>query len=420
MIGPITAGYIDGAEAAAYEAAWQAAPAEVDPSTFPEPEDRGTAVLSGLGHVEYVDDLIRPGRIVVWAAEEGSGKSYTVDGELGIRVAVAGGSLAETWMVLRTGPVLYLSEMHGDDDHDRETAVLGSLGVERAALTGRYYRLPLMTAANGAPALTVAPWRAWITSWLREHGALLLIVDTATGATQVDPWGAGIQAVYTGLRQMLAEYPELAIVLVVHVRKPTGRGDRRISDVLGEWGRWCDVVVMQENDGASLERAKITVRKRVRRERRIIATKAGGLLVDPKDTTAGATKIPADDVHAAVALHPGVTYAELGAILDVSKDTASNYVKAAKDRYHLVPSGPKGTIRVYTTAEPPNSAERAQIGGDSAVVLPSPPSAERTYIRSAVGSAVGTPPGGRAMRAAGAVPVDAADPVAPCEPEAGL
>ncbi len=44
------------------------------PSTWPEPEDRGTATLSDLGDVEYVEDLIRPGRIVVWAAEEVRGQ----------------------------------------------------------------------------------------------------------------------------------------------------------------------------------------------------------------------------------------------------------------------------------------------------------------------------------------------------------
>ena len=239
---------------------------------WPEPEDRGTAVKSVLGDIEYVDDLIRPGRIVVVAAEEGAGKSYAIGGELGIRVAVAGGSFAGTWLVRETGPVLYMSEMHADDDYGRETTVLASLELERPALAGRYYRLPLMTAAGGRPALTVPEWRAWVTGWLRDHGALLLIVDTATGATQVDPWGREIQAVYAGLRVMLAEYPNLAIVLLIHLKKPQGRGERRISDVLGEWGRWCDVVVIMENDGDT--RTKVTVRKRVRHERRIVVTKA--------------------------------------------------------------------------------------------------------------------------------------------------
>ena len=43
-------------------------PRGTGPAPFPEPEDRGTATLSALGGVEYVDDIIRPGRIVVVAA----------------------------------------------------------------------------------------------------------------------------------------------------------------------------------------------------------------------------------------------------------------------------------------------------------------------------------------------------------------
>ena len=229
-------------------------------------------------------DLIRPGRIVVWAAEEGAGKSYTVDGELGIRLAVAGGDLAGTWPILETGPVLVLSEMHPDDDYTREASILAALELERADLTGRYYRLPLMTAAGGPPVLTVPAWREWVTGWLRDRGALLLIVDTATGATGVDPWGQAIQAVYRDLRAMLEAYPRLAVVLVIHLKKPSGRGARRISDVMGEWGRWNDVTVIQEADG--ITRTKLATYKRVRHQRRITATRADGLLVDPVDTDA--------------------------------------------------------------------------------------------------------------------------------------
>jgi AAA domain-containing protein len=362
------------------------------PQTWPEPEDRGTASLSALGEVEYVDDLVRPGRILSWAAEEGSGKSYAVDDELAIRVAVAGGSFAGTWPILRMGPILVLSEMHSDDDYNRESTVLASLGFERSALTGRYYRLPLMTAAGGRPALTVPEWRDWITQWLRDRKVILLIVDTATGATQVDPWGREIQAVYRDLRLMLDAYPELSIILVVHVRKPTGRGERRLSDVLGEWGRWCDVVVMQENDGPGLDRTKITVRKRVRHERRIVATKAGGLLIDPKDAVTSGPKVPAEQVIAAVSNRPGMSYAELGLVLGVSKDSASNYVKALDDRFHVVKSGPRGAIRVYPTDEPPNTGEQAPSAVPSVVLSADVTSdhrtAERTYIGSAFGSSV--------------------------------
>jgi hypothetical protein len=98
-----------------------------EPAPFPEPEDRGTATLSELGGVEYAEDFLRPGRVVTVAAEEGAGKSYAFAGELAVRVAVAGGSFAGTWPILRTGPVLYMSEMHADDDFGREATVLDSL-----------------------------------------------------------------------------------------------------------------------------------------------------------------------------------------------------------------------------------------------------------------------------------------------------
>ena len=356
---------------------------------WPEPEDRGLAVLSPLGETEYVADLIRPGRIVLWAAEEGSGKSYSVDGELGIRVAIAGGSFAGTWDVLETGPVLYLSEMHGDDDFTYEATVLESLGLEREALVTRYYRLPLMLAAGGKPALMVPEWRAWAVEWLRRCRALLVIFDTATGATQVDPWGTAIQGVYAGLRAMLAQYPALAVILTVHLKKPNGHGERRLSDVLGEWGRWCDVIVLQENDGTSLTRTRITVRKRVRHQRRIAATKAGGLLVDPidLDETKG-TKVPAGMVLAAIIASPGITLADLGKLLDVSRDTASNYVKALGEAVRTEKTGPKGAVVVFPTSEPPNTSERARFGGASAVEgsegTDDLRTSERTYIGSEV------------------------------------
>lgn len=366
-------------------------PAAEAPGAFPEPEDRGQANRSELGEVEYVEDLIRPGRIVVVSGEEGTGKSYAVGGELCIRMAVAGGSFAGTWPIVRTGPVLVLSEMHSDDDYDREEAVLAALERQRADLAGRYYRLPLMTAAGDRPALMVPEWRAWVTGWMRERGVLLLVVDTATGATQVKPWGEEIQQVYRDLRLMLAEHPDLAVALLLHMRKPSGTGDRRLSDVLGEWGRWCDVVLMMENDGASLDRVKLTARKRVKRERRIVATKRGGLLVDPVDTDAAGPKVPTERVVAAITAEPGLSYAELGKRLDVSKDTAARYVKALAGRVDAYPTGERGAYRVYLTAAPPQTAAHADAAVPEADRTDDRRTAARTYIGAAVRAAVVTP-----------------------------
>jgi hypothetical protein len=334
------------------------AAAERAGAAFPEPEDRGRARLSPMGEVEYVEDLIRPGRIVTWAAEEGSGKSYAVTGELAIRFALAGGSFAETWRVLDVGPVLVLSEMHSDDDFEREERILAALGRSREELTGGLYRLPLMTAAGGAPALTSDAWRAYITSWCRSAGVKLMVFDTATGATQVEPWGTAIQEVFRNLRALLDELPELAVICVVHLRKPHGRGTRAISDVLGEWGRWCDVVVLMEADG--LHRVKLTTRKRVRREHMISATKRDGLLVEPQDLTGeGGPKVPLERVVAAVEEAPGIGAGALAKALGVTKRTALTYSEAAEDAGLLrrERTGLRGAIVLYPAADRPRNRE---------------------------------------------------------------
>lgn len=353
-------------------------PAEPPPTTTPapiwaEPEDRGLATKSDLGSTEYVEDIGRPGRIVVFAAEEGTGKSTSAT-ELGVRVATAGGSFAGTWSVLVNGPVLYLSEMHPDDDYDNEAMVLEALHLDRSALAGCYYRLNLMTAAGGKPALMDAEWRSRVIGWLKARSALLAIFDTATGATRVDPWGAAIQEVYANLRMMLAEYPELLVVLVVHLKKPKGHGARGLDAVLGEWGRWNDATILMENDGPGFDRAKITVRKRVRKQRRIIVSKLGGLLIDPRDVTTTGPKVPAEKIVAAVTANPGATYAQLAAILEVSSPTVASYVKALSDRLTIVPgaakSGPGRANRVYladSVAKSQNIAKHGPFAMDLAM-----------------------------------------------------
>ena len=337
---------------------------------WPEPEDRGSATLSELGAVEYVEDLIRPGRIVVVAAEEGTGKSYAIAGELAIRVATAGGSFAGTWPVLRQGPVLVLSEMHADDDYTREAAILDALELERDALAGKYYRLPLASAAGDAPALQVPEWRAWITAWMRERGALLAVFDTATGAAQVDPWGGDIQAVYRGLRMMIEQYPELAIVLIVHLKKPQGRGERRISDVLGEWGRWCDVLLLLEREGET--RVKLSARKRVRHERRIVAVKRDGLLVEPQDTTEGSgPKVPLEQVVAAVRAEPGLSIKVLAERLGVARGTARSYLDKVPDIV-LIP-GNRGSLTCHLSDgvnEGTDMSSHVGVGTDVSPVTP--------------------------------------------------
>lgn len=330
------------------------------PPAFPEPENRGRAVLSALGEVEYVADLVRPGRILVVAATEGSGKSYAIDSELGIRVAIAGGAFAGTWPVVRQGGVLILSEMHPDDDFKRESAVLSALQLERSALDDCYWRQDLSSAAIDKPALDSDEWRAWIVDWCRQRGIILQVFDTATGATVSNPWGQDIHAVYRNLRVMLAAYPALSIVLIVHCKKPSTRGGSRdITDVIGEWGRWCDVVLMLET--ASPGHVKLTTYKRVREPRRIVAAQRDGLLVEPRDIAAGnAPKVATDRVVRTITEHPGLSVADLARLLEVTKRTAARYADDAvgTGRVRKETTSTRGTMALFPeTTETPRHTE---------------------------------------------------------------
>jgi hypothetical protein len=207
----------------------------------------------------------------------------------------------------------------------------------------------------------------------------VVIFDTATVATQVKPWGEAMQDVFTTLRAMLDSYRELAIVLVLHLRKPQGPETRGISDVLGEWGRWSDVVVLMQNDRDSLDRVRLATRKRVKRQRRILVEKVGGLLVNPVDLDVPpAPKTSLDKVVEAVASAQHMTFAELATTLGVGRSTALRYVAEGEAAGLLVVTGVAGGGRgkqrqislssetVQTVQEHMDSFVDSLTGGESA------------------------------------------------------
>ena len=78
----------------------------------------------------------------------------------------------------------------------------------------------------------------------------------------------------------------------------------------------------------------------------------------------------AKKVVAAIRDRPGVSYAELAAILGVSKDTAMRYAKGLPDLVDMAPAGPRGTVRLFLIDAPPQTdavtgaAERPAVGTD--------------------------------------------------------
>jgi hypothetical protein len=299
--------------------------------SFPVPEDWGQAVASPLAEVEYVTDLVRPGRILLVAAVEGVGKSYVRD-ELAIRLAHAGGSFAGTWPINQRGRVLVLSEMHHDDDIRYRDDVLKALELTRECLVGRYWHHDLATAANGESPLLAPDWRTWVTRWCREHEVIVLFVDTVTTATGgMDSWGQGMVKLFADLRAMLAELPTLGLVLNVHLSKPKGGHQQRdITAVLGDWAKWVDVVVLLEDAGAGT--TKLTTAKRVRRPRTILALRQRGLLVQPSFLGGEASshpKVAPEAFLAAVRATPGIDRKALATLLGVGTDSVHRYAEQA-------------------------------------------------------------------------------------------
>jgi DNA-binding MarR family transcriptional regulator len=300
-------------------------------SVWLEPENWGLARPSPLAGVTYVDGMLKPGRIIVAAAVEGVGKSYAIDGELSIRLAVAGGAFAGTWRILRTGPVLVYSEMHRDDDIEYRNMVLRSLHLEPEDLDGRYWHQNLMLAAGGVPILLDPHWRERAARWCKDRDVIALVIDTATTASGgAEPWGPGLINLYTGLRLMQQHYPELAIVLVVHLKKPFGKNkERAITDVLGDWGKWAEGLLLMEDEGDT--KTKLATFKRMG-QRRIIARREGGLLVDPMDITdtKAGPKVSQARFVEAVRRRGGCTLDEIAAELEVGKRTADGYAQKAE------------------------------------------------------------------------------------------
>jgi len=117
-----------------------------------------------------------------------------------------------------------------------------------------------------------------------------------------------------------------------------------------------------ENDGASLTRTKISVRKRVSHERRIVATKAGGLLVDPHDLVAEGPKVGLDTVVDVIAGALGMTIKDLAKALKVAPSTAATYAQEGRAQRadERRRSGPKGQFRLYPVASDPDGGAPSQ------------------------------------------------------------
>lgn len=227
-----------------------------------------------------IRDLIRPGSIAILGAVEGLGKSNV---RLEIALVGAGGdadtpALLGQYRPTRQFRVLLVDEDNGEpEEWRREEAMLVGLALPRAALGNRYASMHFAGANLFTP-----EGQALLVSAVAQHRPDLTILDTG-GVMTAEEWGEAFKVSWAFLRQ-LAMTHGTAVLVVVHVVKPPR--DRRptpgsappvrtISDVMGQWTRHADVVVVMSPTNDEGTRAQVSVGKRVPRASFVVGQQDG-------------------------------------------------------------------------------------------------------------------------------------------------
>ena len=256
-------------------------PGAEEPSPDPEPDWGGLAGSAALGAdgelrppfrsaaellepadlgVWNIEDVCRPGTVVVVAGVEGVAKTQILR-EIGIRAATGTGSLFGHYAIPRALRVMVCDEENGEaEEWRREVMVLEAVGRQRSDLTG-YFRVSF-----AGMVLTDAKAQAWLMAQAAKILPDLIILDTGTSMI-ADEWGPEMKAAMRFVRSLCVRFG-CSVVIAVHMTKPAR--DRRpndaahgtaISHVMGQWTRSADAVALVADLGA--DRIRFEMRKKV-------------------------------------------------------------------------------------------------------------------------------------------------------------
>lgn len=322
---------VDPPELAAMRRREDATPAELRPvSSIERPVDVDVAL---------VEDLVRPGSIVVLAAPEGLGKTRMAQ-ELAIRCAAGRGAVFGRYRVPRPIRVALIDEENGEAQLWREEeAVLAALDVSRAALDG------LWRVSFAGLHLARPDRQAWLRAQLHRARPELVIIDTG-GAVVDDEWGPSLKDGIRFLRELIRDFG-CAFVILVHLTKPgrersPGAGGERIhgsalSDVMGQWTRHADVVLVASDLGA--DRVRLAVRKRITPSTVILA-KAGGLWNYVADADAPVSRERTEDRVLAAIAAGAATALEIAELLEMPKRTVFDKIRHLRNAGFVADGSP--------------------------------------------------------------------------------
>ncbi len=311
----------------------------------PEPRPRSEAdPAAALADTWRIDGLLRPGRLLVVAAAESTGKSY-VRVEMAIRLSTGSGALFNHYRIPERVRVVSFDVENGEEEETRrEEEALATLGLERTALTD-YWGVSLEGLSLGQP-----DDQAYIRTSIEQIQPDVAFFDT--GSSMVgDEWGTELKEAIRFLRGLAREYGT-SVVVFVHLVKPAKAGSGKaaskpeaqhgtaLRDVMGQWTRQADTVAMMADAGA--ERRLWTVRKRAPHSQLVLRINDGTF--DVVQITAGEDLgvSTMERVHRCIA----TGQADAGAIatyLEVSERTVWRHVAKLREAGRI---GAEGPLRV--------------------------------------------------------------------------
>jgi hypothetical protein len=191
-----------------------------------------------------IEGVLRPGRLLVLASQEGVGKSYG-RGEMAVRLATQHGALFGHYPIAGRARVLLFDVENGEEEETRrEEEILERLELDRAGLTD-YWRVSLEGLL-----LTDADDQLYVRDQIELAHPDVVVFDT--GSSMVgEEWGTELKLAVRFLRALAREYG-CSIVVCVHLVKPSRQTKRKdapehgtdLSDVMGQWTRQADSVAL--------------------------------------------------------------------------------------------------------------------------------------------------------------------------------
>jgi len=211
-------------------------PLELDPDAEPEPPDY------------LVDARLERGTVTVLAGDTGAAKSFTAQS---LTVATVEG--ADTWLG-RDLRARHRRAIVVDEENPERLvrARLRALGLRREGASRlRYFHRLGARLGEG-------DWLQWLAAELAREAADLLVIDTGTAAVAADlDDNTEVAAFYRDGLRPLAAQSQVAVMLLLHERKPSTQGGRgpRTMATLGarSWIGQADAQLMLARRGESNE-----------------------------------------------------------------------------------------------------------------------------------------------------------------------